>query len=400
MHAEARDEPLYDVAILGAGVAGLCLARALADASGAGRTILLVDGARDDDALRTLSFWSTGDVEHEGLVRHAWRRLDVVDEGGAVTRVRLAEQRYRTLFFADLQRAVKGRLAQDPRHRVVDGRAGDLATHHDHVAFEVDGRAHRARWVFDSRLRRAALRVDGRRWHLLAQRFHGWVVRTERDAFDPATAVFLDFRAAPLERGTAFFYVLPFGPREALVELVSLRPVDAREALSRYLRDVLGVGDARVVDHEAGTSLLTEQPFERRLGPRTRAIGLLAGCLKASSGYAFTRILDDTRAIVRSLDERGHPFEAPPRPALYRALDGVLLELWGTRPAEIPAVFRALFRSNPGDRVLRFLDERASWWDLAVIVATLPLGPFVVACARWLLRRLGLRRDSGAHEPP
>ena len=65
---------LYDVVIVGAGVSGLCLARALLEAGG-GWSILLVDGAQDDDALRTLSFWTSAPGPLDALVRH-W-----VDEG-------------------------------------------------------------------------------------------------------------------------------------------------------------------------------------------------------------------------------------------------------------------------------------------------------------------------------
>ena len=44
---------VFDVAIVGAGVAGLCLARALR-AKGYDGSLVLIDGARDDDDLRTL----------------------------------------------------------------------------------------------------------------------------------------------------------------------------------------------------------------------------------------------------------------------------------------------------------------------------------------------------------
>ena len=47
------EDGVFDFAILGAGVSGLCLAWELARGPLADRRVLLVDGARDDDLLRT-----------------------------------------------------------------------------------------------------------------------------------------------------------------------------------------------------------------------------------------------------------------------------------------------------------------------------------------------------------
>lgn len=382
----------YDVAIVGAGVSGLCLARALMDRW----SILLIDGAQDDDALRTLSFWSDGPTDLDALVRHRWRRLVIADERGRVRATELATHRYQTLFFADLQRAVKSALQGDPRHRVIDGRATRIEAEGDRVAVTVHDETLRARWCFDSRFRRAEFAVDTARWHLLWQRFHGLVVRADRDVFDPSAAVFLDFRGE-LPAGTAFAYLLPFSPREALAELVTLESLDAEAALRGYLARVHGVTEVEVLDREAGASPMTEQPFDALDGARVRRIGIPAGMLKPSTGYALTRILDDSEAIVRSLRERGHPMVAPPRRRLYRFLDGVFLTLWARWPSAMPGVFSAMFTRISADRVLRFLDERAWPWDLLGLIARLPWWPFLRALLSWLARRL--RRVAARPEP-
>jgi lycopene beta-cyclase len=132
---------------------------------------------------------------------------------------------------------------------------------------------------------------------------------------------------------------------------------------------------------------MTEQPFEALGEPRVRRIGIPAGMLKASTGYAVTRILEDTSRIVRALEERGHPLVRPPSSALYRFLDGVFLELWTRFPAQMPAVFAALFARVPVDRVLRFLDERTSGLEVVALVARLPVQPFARAFFSWLVRR-------------
>jgi lycopene beta-cyclase len=376
-----------DYAIVGAGVSGLCLAWQLLESPLADRRILLVDGAKDDDVLRTLSFWASAPTPFEMLVQQRWRELLLRGDDGAPLSVPLAEHEYRTLFFADLQRLVKARLAASG-HLIVEGRARRVEDRGTHVAIEVDGEEHLARWAFDSRFHLADLAIDARRYHDVRQHFRGVIVRAARAVFDPRAATFMDFRSA-LPRGRAFFYVLPFDERRALVELVTLDPADTEAELDRYLREELALPDAEILDREAGMSPMTEQPFARRHSDRVRAIGIPAGRLKASTGYAFTRILDDNRAIVDSLARFDHPFAAPAESAFYRVCDAVLLELWTRRPELIPAAFHALFRGQ-GDRVLRFLDERATLRDLVRIILSVPALPFLYAFFAWLRRRLAV----------
>lgn len=165
-------------------------------------------------------------------------------------------------------------------------------------------------------------------------------------------------------------------------------PVDPEPLLRAYLAEVFGLTTFSIENHEAGKSPMTEQPFLRRGGERIRFIGIPAGRLKPSTGYALTRILDDGAAIVRSLQTHGHPFASRSDSALYRVLDAVLLELWQVEPTRIPVVFSALFARNRADDVLRFLDERASLWQSLRLVRTLPVWPFLNAAVRCLRRYL------------
>ncbi len=381
---------VFDVAIVGAGVAGLCLARALR-ARGYAGSVLLIDGARDDDDLRTLSFWREGPSALDDLVRHRWRRLVVADDEGGARAVSLASHTYETVFFADLQRDVKDALREEPRHRVVEGRLTALRDDADGATLTVGDLTLRARWVFDSRFQRAGLSVEATPHHLLWQRFHGLAVRAEGDVFDPSAAVFLDFRGG-LPAGTAFAYLLPYSRREALVELVSLAPLDAEATLRAYLTAVHGVTEFEVLDREAGASPMTDLPFEALAGPRVRRIGIPAGMLKPSTGYAVTRILDDCATLADALARGDSPMVRPPSRGMYRFLDGVFLALWSRWPSRMPGIFAALFSRVPADAVLRFLDERASWRELVTLVSRLPLGPFLRALGVWLGRRLPLGR--------
>ncbi len=368
--------------IVGAGVAGLCLARALLDAGGPW-SIVLVDGARDEGGLRALSFWSSAPTALDDLVRHRWKRLLIADGHAAARTVELASHRYQTLFLADLRASVMDALQADPRHRRVAGLAGEIRTASDRVVVAVGSETVQARWAFDSRFSRAELGLRAPSSSLLWQHFQGLVVRTATDVFDPSTVAFLDFRVE-LPAGSAFAYLLPFSRREALVELVTLRAVDAEPVLRSYLARVYGVEALEIVAREGGQSPLTTRRFEPFDGSRTRRIGIPGGRMKPSTGYALTRILDDSAAIVRALQTRGDPMVPPRARRFYRLLDGVFLTLWARWPERMPGVFAALFGRVPADRTLRFLDERASAWDVVALVARLPWVAFLRAFIEWV----------------
>jgi lycopene beta-cyclase len=395
---------VFEIAIIGAGVSGLTLAWLLCEEPDTDRRILLVDGARDDDQLRALSFWSAGPAVLDSLVRHDWTTLRLHVNGDGLD-VPLHEHRYRTLFFADLQAAVKSRLAIRPGCTVVDGRVDAVHQDAEGATLTVGARQIRARWVLDSRFHLRDLVVEQSRFHLLRQFFHGWIVRTPRPTFDPTVATLLDFTVRTAI-GTGFCYVLPFSASRALVELVTLQPVDAEPIIREYLARTYGATDVEFEDHESGISPLTEQPFAWRDGPRVRRIGIAAGRIKPSTGYALTRIITDAERIVACLDQFGHPFAEPEDSPVHRFLDGILLEVWQTRPAAIPPIFGAMFRRNPADRVLRFLDERASAADVARLILTLPKTPFLRAATRLIVRRalgrarLVARRHRGRSTAP
>jgi lycopene beta-cyclase len=334
----------------------------------------------------------------DSLVRHRWSTLRI-QVGVRHSDVPLREHTYRTFFFADLQREVKARLAGHPGSRIVEGRVHGVVQDGEGVTLQVGDRTFRARWMFDSRFHLRELVVDRARFHLLRQYFHGWIVRTPEEVFDPAVATLLDFRAGTAP-GTGFFYVLPFSSREALVELVTLEPVDAEPITRAYLAEAFGLRDAAFVDRESGISPMTEQPFGWREGPRVRRIGVASGRIKASTGYALTRIVEDCAGIVGSLEQRGHPFVRPNDSVFFRVLDAVLLEVWSSRPDRIPPIFGAMFERNPVDRVLRFLDERASAWEVLRLILTLPKRPFLRAAARCLLRWVVARWSPGNRALP
>jgi lycopene beta-cyclase len=244
----------------------------------------------------------------------------------------------------------------------------------------VDDRQIHGSWVFDS----LPVRPDPNTpYQTLRMHFRGWEVTTPKPAFDPGTATFMDFRT-PQAGQMRFFYVLPFAPDRALVEVTVfsrdvLRRSEYEAALRAYLSGVLQIEDYAVISEERGSVPITDDPLQRALGRRVMAIGARAGRIKPSTGYAFVRVQKDSEEILDSLLLHGHPFDVPDDPDLYDILDAVLLKVIADRGEHLEAAFAGMFSRNPAERILRFLDESSSPWENLKIIASMPPRAFVKA---------------------
>ena len=66
--------------------------------------------------------------------------------------------------------------------------------------------------------------------------------------------------------------------------------------------------------------------------------------------------------------------------------DTILLNVLATDKYPADAVFARMFRNNPIDRVLRFLDNESSVKDDLKLIATLPKRPFMKAALEEILK--------------
>jgi lycopene beta-cyclase len=384
----------HDVIIVGAGVAGARLLQHLFASGWQTRRILVIErdaGGRHDHAL---AYWTGGRTDLDPLIEHRWTALRVVAPDGEAREYEVTDPQYVATRRARITARVEG-----PNLRWLTGEVEEVVDGADEAAVRVGDRWLRAAWVFDAR--RGA---PGPATVRLVQRFTGWIVESVALRLDPGVATLFDFRTAQ-RGGVGFMYVLPLAPGRALVEHVFTGPVGAEppasEALlSIYLAEQLGLaaGDFQVVGRERGRSLLSDARHPRRAGRRICNIGARGGRLKASSGYALTRIEADSAAIVRSLTKHGDPFHLPRERWLYRVLDAIFLWVLAREPGRAPAIYGALMRRPAA--MLRFLDERPRLRELPGLLLALPTWVFLRALWRWSwARRVA---EPGPHElrPP
>jgi lycopene beta-cyclase len=369
--------PHYDIILAGGGVAGLSLACHLARSPLRDRSILVVDKDMSERDDRTLCYWSARPTLFDRAATHSWSRLRVMTECREIV-ADLGAYRYRMIRGVDFRGYAREMLAS-PRVDFLQARVEHVQDGAAAATVQAGASTYTASWVFDSRQAQtppAASEAGADSSCRLYQQFSGWEITSARPAFTPDVATLLDFRV-PQDGAMRFFYILPFTRQRALVEHVACLPAlqswaEHDRALETYLTSTLGAAACSVERRESGISVLTDRPFPRRLGSRIMAIGALGGQIKPTTGYAFARIQQDSAGIVRSLLRTGQPFDVPSPRRRFRLYDAAMLATMARHGGTIKPIFAEMFRQNPAERILRFLDEQTQPWDEARLAATLP----------------------------
>ncbi|MEU2438418.1 lycopene cyclase family protein [Streptomyces rubradiris] len=379
--------PDTDVAVVGAGAAGLSLAHRLAGHVPGLRTptVVLVDAPPGPlrPPPRTWCYWTAGTGRFDAAVRAEWRRLRVRPPTGDPVEGDIDPLRYRMIRSDDFERLVSRDLARSPNVRRLEATVETVEDvpggAHVHVR-DTDGRARvlSARWVFDSRPLGS---LPAARTTLL-QHFHGWFVRTARPVFDPAAAELMDFRTPQPAHGLSFGYVLPTGPCEALVEYTefsrrTLEPDRYEAAVRHYADEVLRLGTRQVLATETGVIPMTDAPIARQTGASVFRIGAAGGATRPATGYTFAGLQRQTRAVADALRRGRRPVPPAAHLARHRGMDAVLLRALDSGRADGPDLFGRLFTRVPMARLLRFLDgDTRPYEDLSIGLRT-PVTPML-----------------------
>jgi lycopene beta-cyclase len=213
----------------------------------------------------------------------------------------------------------------------------------------------------------------------LLQHFKGWMIETSEEVFDPLSATLMDFRTGQ-DHGTAFCYVLPFSSTRALVEYTVfskevLDPEMYDNRLQEYIGHVLNINSYEVLSQEFGVIPMTNFKFTTHQNNLVN-IGTAGGQTKGSSGYTFNFIQKHSRAIVEQLMKSGKPFTHGDS-LRFSFYDGILLNILYNQTLPGNEIFTRLFKKNPPEKVLKFLDNETSITEEIGIIRALPAGPFL-----------------------
>ncbi|WP_342648701.1 lycopene cyclase family protein [Mucilaginibacter sp. CSA2-8R] len=132
----------------------------------------------------------------------------------------------------------------------------------------------------------------------LKQHFKGWYIEADQVVFDEGTASLMDY-AVQIYQDVHFIYLLHFTKTRGLIEAAffshNVAADDVYDVLiNDYLHQKYPNVKFVVTSTEKGCIPMSRQTFKRYGQAGEVSIGKAAGMVKASTGYTFNRITQDS----------------------------------------------------------------------------------------------------------
>ena len=366
----------YDLAILGAGCAGLSLARELIRHGYSKRAVIL-EPREVYTPDRTWCFWASGQHELSDLVSKRWSHWQLSTLRQTVDH-RGSGFSYQQIRSDDFYQAHLAKVARRSNIKLRQGvTAGQISDQDDHVLIETTAGAISARRVIDTRPR-SPEHDQATLWQI----FSGAEVETDEACFDPSVAGLMQQMTSD-ESGLKFTYILPMTAHAALIQTTrfALRKT-APETLDREFERDLRTSfktKTKIRRRERGCLPMGQTRQNPHPSDRVLRAGQAAGVLRASSGYGFLRIQAWAESTAEELasDQRllAKPYGSP----LERKMDAIFLAAMTRSPHAAADWFACIADQLSGDEFGRFMSQSPSLHLWLKVVSSLPKAPFVRA---------------------
>ncbi|MGY6742449.1 MAG: lycopene cyclase family protein [Cecembia sp.] len=355
----------YDYIITGFGCAGMSLLYHLLTSGLKDKKILVIDSANKTENDRTWCYWAENplDIHPKNSPLVYWENI-AISKGKELVKKPLGNLKYFHIKSSDFYQEILGKIKNYPNiHFLRDAVTSleELPQKRVKVVTKNNG-SFFAQKAFNSI---PDYKAGASNKKILKQIFLGWKIKLENQRFDKSTAVMMDFDEKEASK-TAFFYILPFSEKEALLEYtvfstenVELAAMESQ--LKKYIHENLSAKEYEITFREEGSIPMTTYEFSKTESQNIISLGTLAGCSKPSTGYTFYNIQKHCQAIVQVLENNKEDEKLTwERKSRFNFYDNIILNIAKKWPNALPAVFVNLFQVNSGPAVLSFLNEETS----------------------------------------
>lgn len=361
----------------------------------ANKQILVIDRSPKNKNDHTWCYWETKAGIFEPVVHHQWKQIDFYSTDFSA-RFDIEPYTYKMIRSIDLYNYVYEESAKYSNIHFQYGNVESLKNENDKAVVTVDGKKFYASYVFNSIIFNHGNSITGEfiqqkaGSNFLLQHFKGWVIEVTENIFDERISTFMDFRVEQTN-GTTFVYALPVSKNKMLVEytLFSGKILPQNEyddALKKYISEYLKIELYKITEEEFGMIPMTDHKFP----PGNRCIinmGTAGGQTKASSGFTFQFIQKHATAIVEGLVTEKSPHTVnsfvKKRFSVY---DSTLLQILINKKMDGDKIFAQLFKENPPQRVLKFLDNETNLSEELKIMQSVPSKVFLPAAIKSIFK--------------
>jgi len=371
-----------DLAILGAGCAGLSLARELAK-NQTRRSVVVIEPRQTYQDDRSWCFWSSDSQTLSPWFGHSWARWSFGKENALRQSRESQEQPYRYVRSIDFYRASLAAIEACPSIDLKLGQAVIALTGLE-SGWQVttDSETYTAQQVVDTRPP-PQTQLDQ---STLQQCFLGAEIKLSHAATIDTQAVELMTDMRMVDGEFCFTYVLPFAPDHLLVEVTFFaKHPPTRASLQNQLNQLLharGWADAQILRTEFA-ELPMGMPLKMKSKQKQPVLaGMRGGALRPSSGYGFLRIQDWARRSAKQYITDGTLVSQMTSGFWLQKMDQIFLNVLQHEPARAAEIFDTLLGHTEPARFIRFMNDQATLSDCLQIVACLPKWPFLKALFR------------------
>ena len=358
---------VYDIAIIGAGASGLQLLYELTQANPEQKILLLDSG---DRSAKSWCFWENKDAScFPFLIEKSWDSMlfktskgeSITSEINPLAYHYISSTKFFAYFFEDF-------IPDNPNITCINAWVTDLLDKPTGVEIVCkNGDSFFAKKVADSRPAKST-EPD-----LIFQHFSGKFIEFEEPILDDSTMTLMDFSLpVSTQEMAVFHYILPFSKTKALIETtVFTRSAYDKEAYEGIWQEYMALHYSNhkfnILSDENGTIPMGIPPVKKE--GTIFSIGAAAGNMKASTGYAFTRMHQD--AIHRA---QNCTLVSPKRFHFY---DTMLLKIMKKEMNKIPEVMDRLFDRVSTPLILRFLDNKTTLSEEVGLLSQLDIPLFI-----------------------
>mgnify|MGYP001069915705 CR=1 FL=1 len=362
-----------DLAIIGAGIAGLSLAVRLKQNHP--NLALAVIGPIDDRPQR-ISTWLNSTLTEPDWIRPCiegrWSSWQFRDTSGHYQTQHADVWRYATLNaqrFKQEREALADRLGSV---RITES-CNRVSTTANRYQVLCDSNTVQCNHVVDTRPPKVPE-------HTIKQQFVGYTLRCDRP-HNRHSPLLMDFSASAIAHdGLTFIYCLPLSERDLLVEATTFSPT--RYLQSDYDRGIQEWITANLPPDITWQRLETESgllPMGPVLpvNPRLVRCGIAGGASRASTGYAWHGTQRQIEAISEIFSRTAKLSNSRAFSLKARLMDNVFLRVLRHQPDAVYRLFMAMARSLPGDTFAQFLCDEGGWTPCLKTIQVAPKWPFV-----------------------
>jgi len=375
-------EKKYDYIIAGAGCAGYSLLyHLLKDPLLSKKKILVVDANFNKGNDRTWCFWEDSEGPFESIVCKKWSNIEVL-KGAMHRSMPTAPFEYKMIQGIDFYQYISDFAKGFDNVEWIASKIISIDVEHKGARVNWEGGAANADYVFSS--------INGDRIQsALWQHFKGIVVEFDAPIFDERIARLMDFNV-PQMGATAFMYLLPISDKKALVEYTLFSPSillasQYDTVLNAYMEEQYKGQHFTIVHTEQGAIPMTTKKMTSNQGAVV-SIGTMGDAVKASTGYAFQFIQQQTQQIVHQL-KTNQPLNGAVHHTRHQFYDAVLLYILEHQKMSGDEIFARIFKHNDAATIFKFLSNTSTLLEDIKIMSSLPTPIFLPAAIKVLFRR-------------